>query len=263
MCALVRRGALPHAPLYDVLRSLLKILVMPPLSLFVLGAVGAVVHKKRPRLGKTLIGTAVVGLFVLSLPIVSAALTRALQRGEALDFDQLPAGPRAIVVLGADFHPHAPEYGGSTVGMLSLERLRFTARLARRTGLPVLTTGGAQAENARPLATHMAETLAEDFGVETRWVETRSRTTRENVRFAKEILEAEGIASVYLVTHAWHMPRALHETEAAALDAVPAATLFRGWPAAKVSSYLPSARALRESSWALHEWIGRAWYALT
>jgi len=250
----------------DVLRSFFTVLVMPPLALFALGAVGLVVHRRRPRLGKALMGAAAAGLFVLSLPIVAATLTRSLQHDEALDLAHLPErpeGPQAIVVLGADCHRNAPEYGGSTVGMLSLERLRFAARLARRTGLPVLTTGGAPAEDMRPVAEYMADTLREDFGVEVRWIEDRSGNTRENVRFAKELLAEDDITRIYLVTHAWHMPRALRETEAAGLEAVAAGTMYHGWPRVRITSYLPSARALRESSWAVHEWIGRAWYALT
>jgi uncharacterized SAM-binding protein YcdF (DUF218 family) len=246
-----------------MLRSFFKSLVLPPLSLFVLGALGFAVRKKRPVLGKILMSAAVGLLFLLCLPVVAAALAISLQTIDALDPEQLPEGPQAVVVLGCDFYPHAPEYGGSTVGMLSLERSRYGAFLARQTGLPVMTTGGRMRKGERPIAEFMQDVLETDFGVEVRWTETRSFNTRENVQFAAEILAPEGVERIFLVTHAWHMPRAVAAAEAAGFEVTPACTSYRSWPPVKPSSALPSARALRESTWALHEWIGRVWYALT
>ena len=239
---------------------------MPPLSLFVLAGVGWLIRKKRPVLARWMIATAVVLLFVLSVPLVSAALTRSLQRTEVLNLERLPAGPQAIVVLAADFNALAPEYGGATVGMMTLERLRYAATLARTTGLPVLTAGGPSREGVRPMGTHMQETLETDFGIPVRWAETRSSNTRQNLRFAAELLrpdEPDGIRHIYLVTHAWHIPRARFAAESAGFIVTPAGTGYRAWPPAKPTSALPSARALRESTWAVHEWIGRLWYALT
>lgn len=246
-----------------MVRTLFKALVMPPLSLFLLGGLGFLLRKKRPVLGRTLMVSAVAALVLLSLPVVAAALMQSVQHSGSLDLSNLPEGPRAIVVLAADFQSSAPEYGGSTVGMLSLERLRYAARLARATGLPVLASGGPPRPGERPLAEYMREVLVEDLSVEVRWVETRSRNTRQNLRRSAEMLLPEGIESIFLVTHAWHMPRAAAAAEAAGFQVVRAPTCSNGWPPGRVGGHLPSARALRESTWALHEWIGRAWYAVT
>jgi uncharacterized SAM-binding protein YcdF (DUF218 family) len=246
-----------------VLRSLLEALVMPPLALFALAGLGALVHRRRPRLGRALIGAAVVLLWVLATPLVSAALARSLQPDASLDLERLPAGPEAIVVLGADARLDALEYGGASVAALTLERLRYAAALARASGLPILACGGPPRRGGRPVAELMAETLARDFGVPARWTETRSANTRENLARTAELLAPEDIASIFLVTHAWHMPRATGAARAAGLSPIAAPTAFVSWPPAKPSSFLPSAHALRESSWALHEWIGCAWYALS
>ena len=50
--------------------------------------------------------------------------------------------PMAIVILGGGVRRHAAEYGGDTLGQLTLERVRYGARVARLTGLPVLVSGG-------------------------------------------------------------------------------------------------------------------------
>jgi uncharacterized SAM-binding protein YcdF (DUF218 family) len=248
--------------LAPVIVSALKALVMPPLSLFVLGAAGLCVHPKRPRLGKTLMFVAAALLVALSLPVVSAALIRGLQSRSALDLEHLPEGPQAIVVLAGDFNAFAPEYGGSTVGMLTLERVRYAALLAHRTALPVLSAGGPPREGFEPLSVAMQRVLESELDTDVRWTERASRTTRENVAHAREILSAEGINRIYLVTHSWHMPRAAKAARAAGFEVIPAPTSFLAWPRARVA-LVPSAKALRQSSWALHEWIGRAWYALT
>lgn len=254
-----------------MLRAALKLLVMPPSSLFLLGAVGLLVHRRRPRLGKLLVATAVGALFVLSLPIVSAALMRGLQHDEPVRIEALephgePAGKAsgidAIVVLAADHNPYAPEYGGSTIGTLTLERIRYAARLARQTGLPILTAGGPPEPGGTPVSVMMKQVLEEEFSVPVRWCERSSRNTLQNLTGAQRILAAEGLDHAYLVTHSWHIPRALASAETAGLRVTPAPTSFRTWPKRKVALAFPSSRALRESCWCIHEWLGRAWYAV-
>jgi uncharacterized SAM-binding protein YcdF (DUF218 family) len=249
-----------------VLKPYLEALLMPPLALFALAALGAAVSLWRPRLGKQLIALAVILLWGLSAPVVAAALALGLQTSPPLDLERLPEGPRAIVVLGADYRPDAREYGGrgggATVGPMSLERLRYAAALARASELPLLVTGGPPRPGERPMAETMAEVLERELGIEARWIEPRAATTRANLENAAVLLAADGIAEVFLVTHAWHMPRAAGAARAAGLSPTPAPTAFASWPPLEPRSFLPSARALRDSALALHEWIGRAWYAL-
>lgn len=240
----------------------LKLAVMPPLSLFLAIGIGFLLWRRRPRLARVLVAGGLSLLVLLSIPMVAIALEVSLQGTP-------PAGPleagdaQAIVVLGADGNPFAPEYGGPTVGALTLERLRHAAQLAKASGLPVLTSGGVLRRGEPPLADAMAAVLEGEFGVTVRWRETRSADTRENARFSAELLREAGFERVLVVTHAWHLPRALAAFRDAGLDPRPAGTLWRRFPGMEVRAWLPSARALRESSWAVHEWIGRAWYALS
>ena len=48
----------------------------------------------------------------------------------------------AIVVLGGGRYDEAPEYGDDTISLAGLRRVRYAAVLQRRTGLPVLVSGG-------------------------------------------------------------------------------------------------------------------------
>ncbi len=235
---------------------------MPPLLLFWIAALGVLLRRKRKWLGNTLVLGAMAVLIALCMPWVSASLLTSLQTEPVLSREHLDPQVGAIVVLGGDVSSYAPEFGAATVGPLTLERLRYAAELARLTALPLLASGGATQPDASSLAAMMKLSLEHDFHVEVRWTEDLSLDTRENAIRSAEILAAAGIERIYLVTHAWHMPRARAAFEAAGVEVVPAPTAFRAPPALRPMSFVPSARSLRESQWAVHEWIGRAWYAI-
>ncbi len=241
--------------------QLAKLLILPPISPLLLILAGLLLARRRRRLGHVLTGIGAGALLLLSIPFVAAALLISLQTADPLPVDGPLPTAEAIVVLGGDLERRAPERRTGTVGPLSLQRARYGAELARRSGLPVLVTGGRLTPGAPSLG-HMMEEALGEFGVQARWVEARAANTRENARLSAEILESEGISRILLVTHAWHLPRASAAFEAQGLEVVAAPTAFRIWPDLRLTSLLPSARALRESRWAVHEWLGRLWYAL-
>lgn len=108
----------------------------------------------------------------------------------------------------------------------------------------------------------MQQALREDFQINAKWIETRSRTTAENAAFTKGILDTAGIGRVYLVTHAWHMSRSVWAFEDAGIGVVPAPTGFDipGRSERTVLGYLPSAAGLDKSSRAVHEYLGLWWH---
>lgn len=239
----------------------LRPLVQPPFNLMLLGGIGFLLRRKRPRLARVLIVGSIGLLYALSTPLVATALLISLQPSSALDLASAPRNA-AIVVLGGDLRPAAREFGGDTVSMLSLERVRYAAWVAKGTGLPVLTSGGVIKRGARPVGELMKAVLEREFGVAVRWSDDRSRDTDENARFSAELLARDGIRDVVLVTHAWHVPRARQAFERAGLAVTPAPTAFRAFDDLDVLDFVPYSRSLHDSSLAIHEWIGRAWYAL-
>ena len=141
-----------------------------------------------------------------------------------------------------------------------MARLRYAANLARRSELPVLTSGGVMHWHTLPLATLMAQTLVNEFNVSVRWEEGRSQSTGTNALWSASMLKADGIKRILLVTHAWHIPRARRAFEKMGIEVIAAPTAFRTWPVRRWISLVPSAGALRETRWALHETVGRLWY---
>lgn len=243
-----------------------KELLVPPGCCFALAAIGLLIRIRRKRSGGLIVGVAALALVAFTLPYVGGQLLVSLQRDPALADPRSAAreaGAGAIVVLGAEVDRHAPEYGGATAGDMSLVRLRYGARLAHETGLPLLVTGG-RADGREPSqAAAMAAVLRDELDVEPRWIEGESLDTRGNAERAAELLGKEGIRSILLVTHAWHMRRAQAEFERHGLDVLAAPTGIREPPRLEAAGFVPSWKGLRDSALAIHEWIGAAWYRIT
>jgi len=108
----------------------------------------------------------------------------------------------------------------------------------------------------------MREVLQEDFGVETQWAESDSRTTRENARNSARILKAEGLSRIYLVSQGWHLARAVRAFESEGLNVMPAGTGCKKATQLKWLHFLPHPEAFEMSYWAMHEWVGILWYDL-
>jgi uncharacterized SAM-binding protein YcdF (DUF218 family) len=167
----------------------------------------------------------------------------------------------AIVVLGGGTYERAPEYGHDTVSAETLERLRYAARLAKRIKKPVLVSAGNPGGAMTSEAVQMQAAMRE-FGVPVTWVEAGSDNTLENARLSYRMLEKSGIKTIYLVTHAWHLPRARLAFERSGFTVIPAGTVFKADNKITALAFVPNANALVGSWIFFHEIAGLAWYRL-
>lgn len=249
-----------------LIKNLVGNLLLPPLSLCIVGIAGFFLLKRKPRMGKSLMALSLTLLFLLSMPLVANGLMNLLEKNLQPVNLTVARSADAIVILGGGVYHDAPEYGTDTVGGLTLERLQYGAYLQRQTGLPLLVTGG-MPEGGVAEAVLMKRTLEQEFKVPVRWAETRSLDTAQNAQFSSAILKAAGVRKILVVSHAWHLPRAQIAFEGKGLTFIPAPTRFayvagsRSGP--EIFNYLPQARALLKSHYALHELIGMLWYKLS
>jgi len=244
---------------------IIKTLVLPVASLLLCCFFGGFYVIRNKGKGGVFLLTPLICLFLLSLPVVSLFLAKIPKQYLALDYlvvDKVK--PQAIVVLGGGSNSYAPEYGVTgVVNTRTLIRLRYTAYLAKKIGLPILVSGGSVFEGiGRSEASLMASVLGDEFNVPVRWLESKSRNTAENALFSKRVLEEDSVNRVVLVTHAMHMNRAVKQFERVGLNVIPAPTSLPSNFELDIFYFLPSASALEMSSMVIHEWLGRVWYSL-
>ncbi|MBA4176078.1 MAG: YdcF family protein [Leptothrix sp. (in: Bacteria)] len=249
-------------------KPVLGTLLLPPLPLLLLVLVGARLMFRRRLRAWLLILLGVVSLYLACTNAVSSLLERALTRpppalAEA-GIGALKRAPRtAIVVLGGGRRLLAPEYGISSLHERSIERLRYGIWLGRETSLPLIYSGGiSHGEKEGPTEAEIAARIAErEFGRPLRWTETDSRDTRENALRTVALLRKEGMEQIVLVTHGYHMRRALRNFERAAAGGTPMKFVVApmGLPSStriEAKDWLPVAGNLKTTTIALHEWLG-------
>ncbi|AOX99646.1 YdcF family protein [Jeongeupia sp. USM3] len=242
-----------------VAKAVLSALLLPPTNGLVLIVAGACWLRRRPWLGRGLIGTGVLLIYALSTPLVANALMRALEPAPLAPAALKQAD--AIVCLGGGKRFGAyDEPGGEAVNNATLVRLRYCARLARQSGLPLLVSGGAPVGGV-PEAMLMARVLNDEFGVPVRWVESASDDTLDNARLSARMLLPQH-RRIVLVSQAWHLPRAAPAFAAAGFAVTPAGTDYANREPFGPLSLLPKDRALYASSVALRELVGLVWYSI-
>lgn len=235
-------------------------LVLPPTSLIALSLLGLLLMRRRRALGIALIAVSQLALLALSVPVVAMALARTLEPPPVQPAQLEKA--EAIVILAGGSNRGSPEWGGETVKTYTLQRVRYGAHLARRTGLPVYVTGGTPAGGNLAEATLMKDVLEREFAVPVRRAEVESDTTAENARFTARDLKAAGISRVALVTDAVHMPRSQRAFERAGLQVIACPTAYAGQRPFQPWQLVPSPAALHLAHGALREWVARGVYVL-
>lgn len=245
--------------------TLIRIVAMPPTNLLLLIAFGYLLRRRWPRAGRVVSGAGVAALLVISTNAGSLLLVAPLEQRTAPLANAGAAGAQAIVVLSAGIVDAAPEYGGQdTPDPVTLVRLQYGAWLQHQTGLPLLVSGGIVpgTESTRSLGAMMARALREDFKTPVAWIEDQSEDTDQNAVNSARMLKAAGVKRVLLVTHAMHMARSREAFVRQGIEVVEAPTMF--YSRARWSAFMlvPSASGLYRSYYAMHEWIGLAWYRM-
>jgi uncharacterized SAM-binding protein YcdF (DUF218 family) len=232
----------------------------PPAVLILLSLVGALLALRWRRFGNAIVILSSMALYALATPFVASWLLHNIEIGIPDNTDLSTA--QAIIVLGAGVHLGDGASAPDTLGPLSLERVVYAAEAYRKLHLPVAVSGGRIFPARTAEAALMRAALERDFDVPVTWSDDQSRTTYENALYTARLLSPDHIASVIIVTHAWHLPRALWAFERSGLHALP-------WPVPRdfvrlqrIDDVLPSIAALHDSAHALHELIGLIYYRL-
>jgi uncharacterized SAM-binding protein YcdF (DUF218 family) len=261
------------------LKGYLSPWLLPPVSLFLLTALGLLLARRWPRAGRWLAALSLFAGIALCLPVVADRLMAWVEAPYA-QLDSPPRrlpdarqaawrarpdqAPQAIVVLsGGTTRDGAASTQPDRIGSASLERILHARRLARLTALPILITGGVTVYGGEPEARLLRDVLEGDLATPVEWIETKSRDTSENAVLTREMLQPLGIRRVLLVTHAFHMRRAHSAFERAGFAVTPAPHSFKAGPTRfGWLQLVPTFDAIASSRLAVREIIGLAWYRL-
>jgi uncharacterized SAM-binding protein YcdF (DUF218 family) len=227
------------------------------------------IWRRRSRLAMIPITSALLILFLGSNALISGALV------SSLEWQNLPQElPQAdaIVVLGGC--TQSATYPRPWIEVTDAgDRVLYAAKLYRAGKAPKIILSGGRIEwlgKGPSEAADMTELIA-TMGVPTTAVlqDPSSLTTRENAVNVQQIMKAQGIQKILLVTSAMHMPRSLLIFQKLGITAIPAPTDFltvqskqSPTTAQVIINGFPDADPLRNTTRALKEYVGIVVYRL-
>ena len=215
----------------------------------------------------SLVLTAVVCLFLASLPLVSKTLLRSLETvTPELSVQEVPVAD-GILVLSGILGPNRPDGFKLNWGE-AYDRFDAGVRLWQAGKAPFLVltdpalvqTGEHETEGKRLMKEALKLGLAENHLL---LIGPIGNTAQEAELFDR-IARERGWQQVILVTSAWHMPRALERFHRTGLQILPFPVDYRTASTEKISliDFFPSAAAMAGTEIYMREWIGRWFYHL-
>jgi uncharacterized SAM-binding protein YcdF (DUF218 family) len=245
-----------------LLKKLLASWVLPPGLFVTLLLIGAVACRKRKG-QMVFLSFMALAIYLASIGPVSNSLLLPLESQYPVPAtDDLQGGEVYVVLGGGANEKGADIFGDGTLTGDSTARLVAAYRLYRMTPKPILITGGPSTPSGIPEA-EIGKRFLAALGVENGHilVETRSRDTRENAAYTKELCAEKGIKKIVLVTSAYHMRRAMLLFGPLFHKITPCPTDFRACEnSVGIRRFFPSTENFYNSSIALHERLGVFFY---
>lgn len=245
--------------------KVLQLLLLPPGIFLILMAVGFFIRKDCRLLGRLLMVSGYLLLYLASISPITGALIRPLESTYP-PLKETPVTMKAdvIVVLGSGVRdlswlgltPDPSEAG--------IERVVRGVSLYRSTHIPLMMTGG----NGNPgkeddvSEAGAMSRVAKSLGVPERelTIVGKIRNTLESAEAVKRRLKGNRII---LVTSAVHMRRAAGIFRKKGFEVIPAACGYRGeLSTPSFYSFIPRADNLNYSASALAEYLSLAWYRI-
>lgn len=241
------------------IKKALAMAMSPLVAALTLAIIAALFNwRGRRKMAVWLVASAGLVILLAAQPPVADALMGPLERSYSGLENPLPVAITAVVVLGTGY---TPQHGVPVTGALEedgLTRIVEGVRILRLTGAKRLVVSGGARPGQVPTAYGYAK-LASDLGVDraSLILLDAPMDTRSESEAVKKLL---GSDPFILVTSAYHMRRAMKLMERAGNHPVAAPTgqTVRFGKDHDWMYFLPTARALRNTERALHEYLGLA-----
>lgn len=241
-----------------LLKKILEAFLLPPGCMVL--ALGGIAFWLRRRERRAALVCAALALVVWggTTKVCSDALMRPLEKAYKAPAE--PKGDVIILLCGGFRGGRADSSASERLNSGTLERADAAYNLYKKTGLPMIISGGAPF-SSRP-ESEAAAAYMEELGVPAGKLvpEKASRDTGENAEFSAKLCREKGYTRPLVVTSAYHMPRAVLMFRRAGAQAVPFPVAFRtglGEPRF-LRDWLPGSGM--ESRVALNEYLALAFY---
>ena len=216
-----------------LLSKLFTYTLLPP-ALFIWGLLLA------PRFRRIAILLALL-LYALSTQVGSRLLLLPL---EDMKLPPLAKKPKMVVVLGGGY-----DKGVLATSAGSTERILRGLLLAKKEGLALLYSGY-EAKYAKKTI----ERIQKGFGLQIPVsYESRSLDTYQNAKYSAQMIQAR---QIYLITSAYHMPRAYRLFRHFGFLPTPIKTDYLTKPSLEAWALFPKMEYLHNSYVAIHEYVG-------
>ncbi len=243
-------------------RRLVETLLLPPGNTVLLMALALIVVAITRHCRVRFLSFVVFLLWLLSTPWFTFQLLDHLQKPFS-PLLEIPKDADVIVLLSAGHYEIANEFGSDAMpNSAALERAHYAAWLAKKTGLPIIVSGGSVTPEEMSEASILGAVLRDQLGVKNVLEENHSKNTEENAKFTQALMHQYGFRKPLLVTHYWHMPRAINWFRYQGIQAyaAPTARHAKGPVEREIWQWIPQAKSLNYSSLALHEYLGALHY---
>jgi len=241
------------------LHKTLPLLVSPLFVIIILVLWGLLVGSKKISL------TGIAILIICSLPIFSVRLVAYLEKDYKLSSTETFQTADAIVVLSGMVRTIQSKNAIAYEWAEASDRIFAGIDLFKEKKAPylILTGGKVPWSVGKPEGEYLRD-VAISFGISKQNIllTTNVENTDQEAKAVKKLLISDK-PTILLVTSAFHMPRAQKVFEAAGIRVLPFPVDFQsGAGKFTFMSFIPSAGALRQTSFFVREMIGRTYYSL-
>lgn len=237
-----------------MIKLLFETVILPP-GLFIVIFIACGFWAKPLALRISLLLAGMV-FWLLSMPVVGDKLLAQLQYDQFVSESEIEAFEAdAIVVLVSGVYPEPNEFHQATVLPNVTLRLRYSVLLAKKFNLPLIISGNSSEKLGYSAAGLAAKVAAEEFDYQNIVLEEHSNNTAMHPQMLAPIFSDRDWHKLILVTHSWHMPRALKAFSQSPLEVLPApmGTTSTGTAGEGLSRYLPNMWAFQRSFHYLNE----------
>ena len=228
--------------------KILEMFLLPSVFVLVLILIGIILifRKKRGKLGKILIILGILLYYLFSItPVADSIISPLEKQYQPAQKEELNKADKIVLLLGGK---ESDVLRASEV--LRLYNLQSAIIISGRDPL------SPKIEEAKEVKEFLTE---RGISAENIILEDKSRNTFESAKNIKEILDDEPF---FLVTSAYHLPRAIETFQKARTNPIPAPADFKIEKNYDILDFFPDAQNLRNSDIALHEYFGILWYRL-